>query len=171
LEGILDDPNGGGSWGYSDIWMPTYDSSYYSGQWRSSLLQIPGNEWWSIVGWKDSALPKMQATFDAYTANFTLSGDVAAQAFLRSNDTDYIGGSEGELGTSIQGTIQFTFNGALDAYHSDELNMNTSSATWLRTVGFGNNSLNIRNSAAGRLGPSLGATTMIIMFSMFVLFY
>lgn len=32
---------------------------------------------------------------------------------------------------SVMGTIRFTFKGALDAYHSDVLNVKTSTPTWL----------------------------------------
>ncbi|KAJ5804892.1 hypothetical protein N7474_010779 [Penicillium riverlandense] len=172
LGGILNDPSGHGSWSYDDhIWMPTCNSSYYYGNWSLTLLQIPGDEWWSTQGWRSFMLPKMIVTFDEQTANFTLDGDFQAYPFLRSNDTNYIGGLNGELGPGVQGTIRFTFKGVLDAYHSDVLNMNASSPTWLRTVGFGNNTLNIGNGAIGRLRPSLGAATIVITCIIFAVFY
>jgi len=117
-------------------------------------------------------LPRMNATFDDHTANLTLDGDFAAYPFLRPNDTNYIGGLDGELGTGVQGTIRFTFNGVLDAYHSDVLDMNASSPTWLRTVGFCNNTLNIGNGSngVGRLRASLGAATIVISCTIFALF-
>jgi hypothetical protein len=129
--------------------------------------------WWSTEGWESFMLPRMNVTFDDHTANLTLDGDFAAYPFLRPNNTNYIGGRDGELGTGVQGTIQFTFNGVLDAYHSDVLDMNASSPTWLRTVGFGNNTLNIGNgdSGVGRLRPSLGAATIVITCTIFALFY
>lgn len=132
---------------------------------------MPGDEWWSTRGWKNFTLPKMNVTFDDQTANFTLDGDFEASPFLRSNDTLYNGGTNGELGVGVQGTIQFTFKGVLDAYHSDVLDMNTSSPTWLRTVGFGNNSLNIANSGADRPRPGLGAATIGIAFTIYAGFY
>lgn len=157
---------------YDHIWMPTCNSSFYYGNWSVSLLLIPGNWWWSTKGWKNFTLPKMNGTFDAQTANFTLDGDFQAQPFLRSNDTLYNGGENGEIGEAVQGTIRFTVKGVLDAYHSDVLNMNTSSPTWLRTVGFGNNSHNIGNtSAAARRRPGLGAATIMMALAIFTAFY
>lgn len=113
----------------------------------------------------------MNVTFDDQTANFTLDGDFAAYPFVRSNDTGYIGGESGEIGRGVQGTIRFTFKGILDAYHSDVLDMNTSSPTWLRTVGFGNNSLNIGNSGVGRPRPGLGAATIVTTFIILAMLY
>ena len=68
-------------------------------------------------------------------------------------------------------TTRFTFGGVLDAYHSDGFDMNKSPPTRLPTVGFGNNSVNIGNSPAGRLCPSQLAITVITTFSTLVLFY
>ncbi|KAJ5604868.1 hypothetical protein N7510_010022 [Penicillium lagena] len=172
LGGILNDTSGLSSWSYDDILMPTCNSSYYNGKWQFGTLQIPGDWWWSTRGWKSFMLPMMNVTFDDQTANLTLDGDFAAYPFLRSNDTNYIGGSNGELGSAVQGTIRFTFNGVLDAYHSDVLDMNASSPTWLRTVGFGNNTLNIGNSGGvGRFRPSLGTATIVITCTIFAVFY
>lgn len=173
LAGELNSFVGWGSFDYNNISMPACNSSYYNGDWKVSLLEVPGEDWWSTKGWKGFTLPILNVTFDTQTADFALNGDFAANPFLRSNDTDYNGGTAGELGPAIQGTIGFTFKGVLDAYHSDVLNTNTSSPIWLRTVGFGNNTLNIgnSNSAAGQLGPSQWAMTVIMAFSVFILFH
>ena len=151
--------------------MTTCTSSHYYGNWTLSLLTMPPETWWSIEGWKDYKLPKLNGTFDAQTANFTLDADFRAYEYVRSNVTNYIGTEVGEIGRPVQGTIRFTFKGVLDTYHSDVLNMNTSSPTWLRTVGFGNNSLNIADSAVGRLNPGLGAATIVTAFTLFAMFY
>ena len=115
----------------------------------------------------------MRVTFDAQTANYTLYADFAAFPFLRSNDSEYIADEspEQQAVPQILGSIRFTSTGVLDGYHSDVLNMNTSSPTWLRTVGFGNNSLNIANSAVDRSHPGLGAATIVVAFTIFVMFY
>lgn len=170
LTGTLNDTDGYGSMNYDDIRMPTCNSSYYDGSWLLSVLETPGDEWWSTQEWKSFMLPQMNVTFDDQTANLTLDGDFQASPFLRSNDTNYIGGSNGELGPAVQGTIRFKFNGVLDAYHSDVLDMNASSPTWLRTVGFGNNTLNVGNSGVGRLLPNLGAATIVIICTIFAVF-
>ena len=49
----------------------------------------------------------------------------------------------------IMGRIQMRFSGPLDAYHSDILYVNSSTPTWLRTVGFGNISLISANNSRG----------------------
>jgi hypothetical protein len=74
LAGVLNDINGLGSLGYNNIWMPTCNSSFYYGNWTTSLLQVPGNWWWSTKEWKSYMLPMMNVTFDTQTANFTLDG-------------------------------------------------------------------------------------------------
>ena len=171
---MLNDTGGSGTWSYDGISMSTCNSTEYYGNWTLSVLDVQGNWWWSTKGWKAYTLPIMNVTFDTQTANLTLNGDFQASPFVRSNSSDYVVGSGGTIGPGVQGTIGFTFRGALDAYHSDILNTNSSSPTWLRTVGFGNNSLNIDNSsAATRLYPAGGqwAITAIIAISVFILFY
>mgnify|MGYP006873471877 CR=1 FL=1 len=151
--------------------MPTCNSSRYYGNW--TLIPLITDSSPSLKGWKDFASPKMRVTFDAQTANYTLYADFAAFPFLRSNDSEYIADEspEQQAVPQILGSIRFTSTGVLDGYHSDVLNMNTSSPTWLRTVGFGNNSLNIANSAVDRSHPGLGAATIVVAFTIFVMFY
>ena len=139
----------------NDLSMPTCDSSEYNGTWQFILSELSDS--WTVRGWKDFRLPTMNVTFDASTANLTVDGIFAASPFVRPNRP---GHPDGALSTSggVLGKTRFTFHGVLDPYHSDILDMNASSPTWLRTVGFGNNSANIGNSignaASGRLGPS-----------------
>jgi hypothetical protein len=166
-----------GSVGYASqnfdpIWMPTCNSSYYYGNYTLSISQQPGDEWWSTQGWTDFTLPSMNATFNEKTANFTLEGKFAAYPYLRANDTGYSGtpdGGEISIGDSVQGTIRFTFRGNLDIYHSDVLDMNTTTPTWLRTVGFGNNSMNVGYTSGGQGRPGVGAG-VIVLFALFAAF-
>lgn len=79
----------------------------------------------------------------------------AAYPYLRANDTGYNG--EICVGDSVQGTIRFTFKGDLDTYHSDDLDMSTTTQTWLRTGGLGNNSMNIGYASDGQSRPAVGA--------------
>lgn len=97
----------------------------------------------------------MNASFDGHTANLTVNGMFWAYPTDGNNNRD-----------GIVGDMQIRFRGVLDTYHSDILDVNSSTPAWLRTVGFGNNSLNIGNeaNAAGRI--SVGLTgTFITVFS------
>lgn len=111
----------------------------------------------------------MNATFNENTANFTLEGKFVAYPYLSANDTGYIDtpdGGEISIGDSVQGTIRFTFRGELDTYHSDVLDMNTTTPTWLRTVGFGNNSMNAGYNSGGYGRPGVGAGHILVLLSM-----
>ncbi|KAJ6114796.1 hypothetical protein N7486_000574 [Penicillium sp. IBT 16267x] len=168
LSGVLDDPNGYASTGYTPISMPACNTSTEYGNWSLSIGQRP---WWNNEGWEGFSLPVMNATFDDKTANLTMEGTFVAMPFLRSNITNYVGGGQGELSSNdmVQGRIRFTFEGVLDPYHSDVLDMNATSPTWLRTVGFGNDTLNIGNSAGWRLGPDLGCVIAVFTFMVWIL--
>jgi hypothetical protein len=164
---------GDGAQGYEPISMPTCNSSYYYGNYTLSISELPGDVWWSTQGWTDYTLPSMNATFNENTAKFTLEGKFAAYPYLRANDTGYTGtvdGGEISIGDSVQGTIRFTFKGGLDTYHSDVLNMNTTTPTWLRTVGFGNNSLNAGYTSGGQGRPGVGAGVIVALVSIFAMF-
>lgn len=57
-----------------------------------------------------------------------------------------------ELGpVGFEGEFKLSFAGVIDRYHSDVLKNDTDTPTWIRTVGFNNNSVNIGFSEAGRL--------------------
>ncbi|KAJ6045853.1 hypothetical protein N7444_007107 [Penicillium canescens] len=157
---------------FEPIWMPTCNSSYYYGNYTLAISQLPG-DWWSTQGWTDFKLPFMNAMFNERTANLTLEGKFAAYPYLRANDTGYIGtpdGGETSTGDSVQGTIRFTFKGHLDSYHSDVLNMDTTVPTWLRTVGFGNNSMNVGYTSRGQSRPGVGAAIIVIPFAILAAF-
>ncbi|KAJ6002357.1 hypothetical protein N7451_004904 [Penicillium sp. IBT 35674x] len=169
LSGVLDDlAEGYPSTGYTPILMPACNTSTEYGNW-SLVIQL--GPWWSNEGWEGFSLPVMNATFDDKTANMTMEGTFSAMPFLRSNISNYIGGGQGEVSTQdmVQGRIRFTFEGVLDSYHSDVLDMNATSPTWLRTVGFGNDTLYIGNSAGWRLGPDLGGVIAVFTFMVWIL--
>ncbi|KAF3399098.1 hypothetical protein DPV78_006789 [Talaromyces pinophilus] len=71
--------------------------------------------------------PKYQTTVDG-TANLSLQGYVVANPV----------NGEGQ----VPGQFRLTFSGVIDKYHSDVLRNYTSTPSWLRTVGFNNNSEN-----------------------------
>ncbi|KAJ5963993.1 uncharacterized protein N7479_003869 [Penicillium vulpinum] len=105
----------------------------------SASLRRRTEQWWDTRDWSEFRLPTMNASFDDRTANLTMSGIFGASW------------------------------GVLDTYHSDVLDVNSSSARWLRTVGFGNNSLNIDNdarNAAGMSRISRGSASIMVLFVM-----
>ncbi|KAJ5951299.1 uncharacterized protein N7479_009712 [Penicillium vulpinum] len=125
-----------------DIDMLACNTSKYYGNWSLRVSQSLSYE---TRGWSDFVLPNMTVDFNTHAANLTMDGDFAAAPYLRSNNSGYP--HSGVMsGTTLQGPIQIRFQGVLDAYNSDILDVNSTSPAWLRTVGFGNNSLNIANS-------------------------
>ena len=154
--------------------MSVCNSSYEYGNWTVQILQTPD---WNTQGWTNFVLPRMNMTFDGQTANLTLEGDFSAYPYMRSNDTDYEGGSlpEEDIMDEVLGVIRFNFQGVLDAYHSDVLDMKTTTPTWLRTVGFENNSMNIQasvgNGSPGRPHPGLTINVVMTLLFMLLIIY
>lgn len=111
-------------------------------------------------------------TFDGKMANLTFEGKFAAYPYKRANNTasyyDFADHEEIASDDPVQGTIRFTFRGGLDAYHSDVLDMNGTTPTWLRTVGFGNNSLNIGSGSPSR--PRIGVGAVVLSVCLFAAF-
>lgn len=126
--------------------MPACNTSTEYGNWSTEIHQY---RWWNTEDWSDFALPNMTVNFDANTANLTLDGTFLAEPYLRSNNSGYPGTGQISTDDALQGTIQIRFRGVLDTYNSDILDVNSTSPAWLRTVGFGNNSLNIADSSDG----------------------
>ncbi|KAH8690102.1 hypothetical protein BGW36DRAFT_390215 [Talaromyces proteolyticus] len=131
-----------------NVTMSSCNSTEYTDDWR---LDIWTYKWWDNQGWDAFTFPSLDVQFDNNTANLTLNGYFIAQNFVRTNATDWIGPQE--VGSSIQGSIQIRFSGVIDAYHSDVMNLTGQNPVWLRTVGFGNNSLNIDNTGGAGSGP------------------
>lgn len=92
---------------------------------------VPGGRW---------AYPSVNLKFDSRTANITVDGYFLGTSYLWANTT----GGRSPLGpTTVNGRISLSFNGVIDTYHSDLLLNESAIPKWIRTVGFGNNSLNI----------------------------
>ena len=144
--------------------MPACNISTETGDWR--WIIIPGS-WWDLEGWKDFEYPKLDVAFDDRTANMTLDGRFTAYPYIRSNVSGFRGPHT--IGSGIHGTIRLRFRGVLDTYHSDVLDVNASTPTWLRTVGFGNNSLNIGNEQDNAASSSRVGLGTVSLTSIFVL--
>lgn len=120
----------------------------------------------------NSTMATVDTTFDAQTSNFTLSGSFLGLPLKLQNAT-----TEAEPGAygpdTVRGKIKISFRGVIDPYHSDILVDTSSTPAWVRTVGFGNNSLNIgygqsesRGSRASRHSVIwLPLVTALILFS------
>ncbi|KAJ5226528.1 hypothetical protein N7468_007753 [Penicillium chermesinum] len=113
------------------------DTSTESGQNRMTLVD---RDYTNNAGW-NWTYPVVNIQFDSETANFTLVGYAAGFPYLidRYDSSNPLGPNKDE----VQGTIKVSFNGVIDPYHSDTLVNTSTMPTWLRTVGFGNNSINI----------------------------
>ncbi|KAJ5157814.1 uncharacterized protein N7482_008914 [Penicillium canariense] len=88
----------------------------------------------------DWAYPSVNLNFDSRTANITVDGYFVGFSSLWANITR---GIPTAGPTTVVGKIRLSFNGVIDTYHSDILVNNSATPQWIRTVGFGNNSLNI----------------------------
>ncbi|KAF9885311.1 hypothetical protein FE257_013028 [Aspergillus nanangensis] len=93
--------------------------------------------------------PSLEVKFDDQSANLTLDGYYYADTHVKPTPDD---GPDGQLTSSPNkavGHVQMRFHGVLDAYHSDVLVLNSLTPSWLRTVGFGNNSANVGYGSGG----------------------
>ncbi|KAJ5145815.1 uncharacterized protein N7515_000379 [Penicillium bovifimosum] len=98
-------------------------------------MTLVDRDWSNNAGW-NWTYPMVDVQFDSRTANFTLNGYAAG--------FPYPINPRGSMGRDeVQGKIKVSFFGVIDSYHSDTLVNSSSTPTWLRTVGFGNNSANI----------------------------
>lgn len=82
--------------------------------------------------------PVISLQFDGKTANLSMKGYFSATPEKMTQPVS----DAGSLNT-FAGQFVMTFSGVIDSYHSDVLRNDTATPTWLRTVGYGNNSLNI----------------------------
>lgn len=101
-----------------------------------------------------SLYPKHQPTVWRHHCNLSLQGYVVANPV----------NGEGQ----IPGQFRLTFSGVIDKYHSDILRNDTSTPSWLRTVGFNNNSENIgyTNTTSGSTGSHLmGSLPLTVIVS------
>lgn len=145
--------DGSASWPLR-IDMPVCNTSQQYDNWSMRVLEAM---WWNSQEWDEFVQPNVTVDFDAHTANLTLDGDFFASPYIRSNNSGYPETGMTSSDDALQGTVQVRFRGVLDTYNSDILDINSTTPAWLRTVGFGNNSLNIGNSPnrAGSLRSAL----------------
>jgi hypothetical protein len=150
-----------------DMDLKPCNSSFESGQ--SYTLLIDRDYGLNTAGWKWK-YPKVDIQFDSQTANLTVDGYAAAFPY-RNTITGY-GQNNLVNSDEVQGKIKISFFGAIDPYHSDTLVNTSTIPTWLRTVGFGNNSMNIgHNSGApgrSRLSNWGTATVFAIISSAWI---
>jgi hypothetical protein len=106
------------------------------------LVTIGGLE---LEGWNWTS-PVFDLQLNNQTANLTIDGYYLASPHSPNGTVVIIPVSDEMLGR-----IRITFEGVIDSYHSDILDQDKSSPTWIRTVGFQNNSLNIGYNSAGQL--------------------
>ncbi|KAJ5831954.1 hypothetical protein N7474_000265, partial [Penicillium riverlandense] len=120
-----------------DMNLKSCNTSIESSQ---NYMSLVDRDYSNNAGW-NWTYPAVDLQFDSQTANFTVNGYAAAFPY-RISYTE--GGENRPLGPDeVQGKIKISFFGVIDPYHSDTLINTSTIPTWLRTVGFGNNSMNI----------------------------
>jgi type 1 fimbria pilin len=93
--------------------------------------------------------PSLSIQFDSRSANLTLDGYISARS-------PNLYGAD----TKIEAKIKVTFWGVNDASRSDLLKNDSSTPTWIRTIGFGNStndiqSLGKNSGSSNRESPSV----------------
>lgn len=166
LSGLVRDPHGWGNeaTNWFEYSMPACNTTREMDKWSAMLL---ARKWWNTRGWFGFRYPTMNASFDDHTVNLTIRGLFEASVYMSRS----IEGWQPRMqGNSILGDVEIQVRGVLDPYHSDILDVNSSTPTWLRTVGFGNNSLNIDNdakNAATRPGVAMGSASIVLLSVLF----
>ncbi|QPC74604.1 hypothetical protein HYE68_005356 [Fusarium pseudograminearum] len=120
--------------------LPVCDSTKQADGALVTMLRDPEGE---ALG--EFQYPHTSIQFDNKTVNFTLDASFHSTSNVHENSTsEHI---------TVSGLLRVRFSGVLDAYHSDTLSLKGSKPTWLRTVGFSNDSSNIGyiESSAGKL--------------------
>ncbi|RAK98761.1 uncharacterized protein BO80DRAFT_466722 [Aspergillus ibericus CBS 121593] len=111
------------------------DLAEYSDTWIVYLL----NQNQIVPDWFNWTYPTIDVRFDNSTANLTIEGQFGATAYdTQGNQTS----------TWMAGSIKMVFRGVVDNARSDVLVQGEDQPTWLRTLGFGNNSLNLDDSSS-----------------------
>lgn len=119
---------------------------------------------WSFLIWSgpfggtDFTNPTIDLQFDDSTANLTLQGYAEAGSVYGTGPTATSGS------TVVWGEFSLTLSGVIDKYHSDVLRNDTTTPTWLPTVGYNNNSANIgytTQSTGSRIAEPLLLTTVV----------
>ncbi|KAJ5986040.1 hypothetical protein N7451_010405 [Penicillium sp. IBT 35674x] len=138
---------------------------------KQNSMSLVDRDWSNNAGW-NWTYPVVDLQFDSRTANFTLNGYAAGLPY-RISYTE--GGQNIQFGPDeVQGKIKISYFGVIDLYHSDILVNISATPTWVRTVGFGNNSMNIGYDNGGALGwhcPSYWEATAISCIISLTLMY
>ncbi|KAJ5787445.1 hypothetical protein N7457_002435 [Penicillium paradoxum] len=148
-----------------DFDLDSCNTTFESSEHKIHLIE---RDWWDNEGW-NWTYPEVGLQFDSQTANLTVNGYASGTPYHIA-DEEY--GEHERTGPDvIQGKIKITFSGVIDPYRSDTLFENTTMPTWLRTVGFQNNPVNI-GYESGALGWSRPwGTTMICSVISLALIY
>ncbi|KAJ5152637.1 uncharacterized protein N7482_009115 [Penicillium canariense] len=107
---------------------------------------------WELAGYNVSyPAPTLDIVFDSETAHITLNAYISAVqgCEVHNSNQDFC-----DAMTIIEAKVTITFKGTIDSYHSDELETNSSTPTWLRTVGFNNGTQTSANNGTQTSGNS-----------------
>jgi hypothetical protein len=104
--------------------------------------------------------PVVDLQFDGTTANMSMRGYFSAVALY------WIQGVWEEYNVMLAGEFSMTFSGLIDLYHSDVLRNDTATPTWLRTVGYQNNSLNVGYISASARNQLFGSSLLAGMLAL-----
>ncbi|KAJ5698114.1 hypothetical protein N7462_000119 [Penicillium macrosclerotiorum] len=154
--------------------MDSCNSSIETKDWLAWIIVMP---WDETAGWNWTQ-PTVGLQFDSRTANFTLDGYFLAQPFIKENSTyQYLDEGNIRLASAkgpdvTMGKISIKFEGVIDSYHSDVLVNNSATPTWLKSVGFGNNSMNIGNGSTLSAGPrqSWVVAVFVVLFASMLMY-
>ncbi|KAL4732029.1 hypothetical protein ACLX1H_001034 [Fusarium chlamydosporum] len=131
-----DESDSASYWG--NVTLPTCNTTKLIGDYSLLMMDMRS---WDVEDWDGFQYPEVSMQFDDKTANLTVDGAFHATPFLRANATEMEPPVRG--GPAVIGYMSVRFSGVLDEYHSDTLSLNGSTPSWVRTVGFGNDSSNI----------------------------
>ncbi|KAJ5910615.1 hypothetical protein N7504_005258 [Penicillium tannophilum] len=112
--------------------------------------------------------PVVNLQFDTTTANFSMQGYFAANVISKTGP-DFPLDAEAEY--TLVGKFAMSFSGVIDRYHSDILRNDTETPTWLPTVGYQNNSLNVgytTTSGGNQLAGSCSLAAILLLLQMLV---
>ena len=149
---------------FHNVSMTACNASTETGDWQ---VYLRSSSFGDLEDWADFKYATVNASFDDRTANLTVKGKFTAHPYNSRNSSLWRAPNHLSNSVAVTGDIQIRFRGVLDTYHSDVLDVNASSPTWLRTVGFGNNSLNVQadeENAGERLQAALGSVSITILF-------
>lgn len=145
--------------------MPVCNTTELSGDYRVDIQEFRS---WQAEDWDDFRWPEISVMFDDKTANLTMDAVFSASPYVWPNTSNWQGPTTSDPGA--HGFIQIRVSGVIDAYHSDSLSLEEKTPTWLRTVGFGNDSSNIGyDSGAIKLSSKYTISIMAVAVGIAVL--